>query len=244
VGPNDLDPGNKGPDDENLPPDQGSSFNPGGAGPKSPRWPGYLALGALLLAFLLATPAMRRALLRRRRRPLAGAAGPTVAAGDGPPGEPSVIVAGGPEFARARHDAHAAWDELIDTLVDFRLRVDPAETPRTTAERIVRDSMLRDQAAQGARLLGRAEERARYAREPLLTTDLGHSLRAVRRALAGQAPRRIRLGALLLPPSVLIRWRYAIVSSATTVVATVGRWRDAVTRVVSPRRLLAFRPNR
>ena len=30
----------------------------------------------------------------------------------------------------------AAWDEFIDTLVDFRVPVDPAETPRTAAERV------------------------------------------------------------------------------------------------------------
>lgn len=245
-GASDLDPGNRGPDGGGLLPEDESGFDPAGApGQQSSRWPGYLALGALVLVLLLATPAIRRALVRRRRRPAAGAAGVAVAAGQAPPGEPSVVVAGGPAFARARHDAHAAWDELIDTLVDFRLPVDAAETPRTTAERLVRDSMLRDHAAQGARLLGRAEERARYAPEPLLTSELGASLRTVRRALAGQARRRVRLAALLLPPSVLIRWRHAVVAGTTTAVTTAGRWRDTVTRTVSPRRrLLAMRPNR
>ena len=67
---------------------------------------------------------------------------------------------------RARADAHAAWDELIDTMIDYRVPVDPTETPRATAERLVRDADLATTPADGGRaLLGRAEERARYARD-------------------------------------------------------------------------------
>ena len=81
-------------------------------------------------------------------------------AGAGPPGRPprpgspSAAGAGhargggarscvGADADRARADAHAAWDELLDTLVDFRVRVDPTETPRATADRLVRDALDR-----------------------------------------------------------------------------------------------------
>lgn len=239
-GAGDIDPGNRNPEEGEPLPGEETAIGPGAAGPASPRWPGYVALGALLLVALLIAPALRRAMLRRRRRPVAATA-VAVAAGEALPGEPRLLVDGGPQAARARHDAHAAWDELMDTLVDFRLSVDLAETPRNTAERVVRDSELRAEAADGARLLGRAEEHARYARDPLLVAGLAPSLQAVRRALAHRAPRRIRLTALLFPPSVLIRWRWAVVSGVTTVVATVGGWRDVAVRAISPRRLLAYR---
>ena len=36
----------------------------------------------------------------------------------------------------ARRRAHAAWDELIDTLTDLRVPVDDTETPRATAHRV------------------------------------------------------------------------------------------------------------
>jgi hypothetical protein len=121
------------------------------------------------------------------------------------------------------------------------LPVDLAETPRTTAERLVRQSSLRDTAAGGARLLGRAEERARYARVPLQTSELGSSLRAVRRALAERVSRRTRLLAVLLPPSVLRRWRLAVVGRTTDTVAATGRGWAAIVSAASPRRLLPFR---
>jgi hypothetical protein len=223
--------------------DDGGGAGGGGTGPGSPNWPGYLVLGAVLVLALLAAPAVRRALLRRRRRSrrLAAATGLTVAAGEPAPGEAAVVVEGGPGAARARRDAHAAWDELIDTLVDFRLPVDAAETPRATAERVVRDSGLRDAPAGGARLLGYAEERARYARVPLVTDELTPSLRSVRRALSLRASRRTRIVALLLPPSVLQRWRAAVVSWSAATSTALSSWGDTITRLLSPRRLIAMR---
>ena len=118
------------------------------------------------------------------------------------------MVVLGADADRARADAHAAWDELLDTLVDFRVPVDRTETPRATADRLVRETLTDDTAAVGAaRLLGRAEERARYARDPLTGERLHPALRAVRGALAARADRRTRLLAAVLPPSVLLRWR-------------------------------------
>lgn len=225
-----------------LPEDEDLGFTP--VAPVEPVWPRYLALAVAVVVVLLALPAVRRALLRRKRRPRARMGGAAVAVGAEGSGEPHVLVPGGPAAAKARHEAHAAWDELMDILVDYRLPVDAAETPRTTAERLVRDVDLPDDAARGVRLLGQAEERARYARSPLQTDELAASLSAVRRAVARQAPRGVRLRALLLPPSVLLAWRQAVVSGATAVATTTGRWRDAVARAVNPRRLLAIRVSR
>ncbi len=208
----------------------------------SSRWPWYALAAGIVIILLLAMPSARRVLLRRRR--MVRPAIPSDVAVSEASDQPRVVVAGGPQAARARLDAHAAWEELIDTLVDFRLLVDLAETPRTTADRLVREAGLRDATADGARLLGRAEELARYARVPLLTTDLTPALRAVRRALGIRAPRRTRWQAALLPPSVLQRWRSTAITWTATVLETVGVWRDALVRVLSPRRLLPGRSGR
>jgi len=163
--------------------------DPGSAGAAgdrggSARWPLYVLGGVLVLALFL-LPASRRATLRRRRRP-----------GNAP--------------ASARRDAHAAWNELLDTMIDHRVAIDPAETPRLTAGRLISDLDLSSGHAARVQVLSRAEERARYARSPLTDVDLGASLRDVRSALHHGVPRRTRLAATLLPRSVLVRWRAGI----------------------------------
>jgi hypothetical protein len=216
----------------------------GPAGPGASTWP-WVVVGAVALVLaLLAVPALRRQVLRRRRHVVAAqaTAGPAVDAERAAPGVAHVVVTGaGAE--RAREDAHAAWDELIDTMIDFRVPVDPAETPRLTAERLTRTSAFTGAAAQGVVLLGRAEERARYARDPLQTGQFGAALDDVRRALAAQADRRTRIVASLLPPSVLLRWRAAIAERAVRAVGSAARWRASLGRV-SPRRLLPGRAMR
>ncbi|HEU4421760.1 MAG TPA: DUF3488 and transglutaminase-like domain-containing protein [Pilimelia sp.] len=214
--------------------------------PNSTNWPWFTISGVILLLALLAVPAMRRAMLRRRRQARAKASfdGPPVAVdGDAAPGEFRVLAGDGPEAARARADAHAAWDELIDTMIDFKVPVDPAETPRATAERLAGRPALPATAADGARLLGRAEERARYAREPIQVQQFGTALRGVRGALKAEAGRRTRLAAALMPPSVLLRWRLSIVDRSTRTVLAGVRMREALARL-SPRRLLAARASR
>jgi transglutaminase-like putative cysteine protease len=225
--------------------------DPGGAGapiptPNATTWP-WWTLGAVLVTLMvLAVPALRRAALRRRRRfPLADA---TVAATPGGAADRATVrpvtmtVVRDP--AQARADAHAAWDELLDTMIDFRVSVDPTETPRSTIERLVTTAALTGPTAEGARLLGRAEERARYAREPLATDDLADGLRAVRRALADAATRRERLTAALMPPSVLLRWRMALIDAGTATVLGGGRLRDQVGRLNPRRRIRAARAAR
>ncbi|MFC0030470.1 DUF3488 and DUF4129 domain-containing transglutaminase family protein [Micromonospora chaiyaphumensis] len=223
--------------------DQGLAVGDGGPTRQSPVWPWWVG-GALALLALLAVPALRRSALRRRRRARASVpAATTMAAVPGQRGEAREIVVG-VDAERARADAHAAWDELLDTLVDFHVRVDLTETPRTTAERLTRETLAEDAAAvTGIRLLGRAEERARYARDPLTGEELHPALRSVRGALAARANRRTRLLAALLPPSVLLRWRTALTERSTRLVTTTGQVRQRLLRW-NPRRLLAGRPAR
>nr|MDT0662067.1 transglutaminaseTgpA domain-containing protein [Micromonospora sp. DSM 115978] len=254
--------GPAGPDEADRGLDEGFTGAAGPTEPGPPRWPWWTAAAIVLLLALLAVPALRRALLRRRRQgriAVAGAlarsaAGSTPGTPDAPgtPGSPGapgeaepapgvarVVVGADPD--RMRADAHAAWDELIDTLVDFRLRVDPAETPRATADRLIGAGLTGDGSAPAVRLLGVAEERARYARDPLVAGNLAEALRTVRRSIAAGAGRRTKLVAAVLPPSVLLRWRLATMDGFARSVALGGALRDRLLRW-SPRRLLAPRP--
>ncbi|MFC0003299.1 transglutaminase TgpA family protein [Micromonospora siamensis] len=225
--------------------DQGFSGSAGGPTRQAPVWPWWTA-GILTLLALLALPALRRMALRRRRVTRA-AARPTVSPTDVPAeaagGGRMVVVGADPD--RARADAHAAWDELLDTLVDYRVLVDRTETPRATADRLVRDELGGDTPAGGAvRLLGRAEERARYARQPLTGEELHPALRAVRGELAARADRRTRLMAAVLPPSVLHRWRTGFADRSSGLVSTFSLGRYRLARRFNPRRILADRAAR
>ncbi|GAA3340459.1 DUF3488 and transglutaminase-like domain-containing protein [Amorphoplanes nipponensis] len=198
-----------------------------------------VAIIALVLA-LLAVPALRRILVRRRRHAATAPKVTAVAAATGPapPGSRDIVVT--TEAVRAREDAHAAWDELVDTMVDYRVPVDPTETPRHTAQRLVREADLTDGPAESAALLGRAEERARYARQPLQGGELTVALQQVRKGLAKTATRRTRLTAIVLPPSVMLRWRMGAGDVSARWMSGLSRGRDLLVRF-SPRRLLAGR---
>ncbi|MFE9690048.1 DUF3488 and DUF4129 domain-containing transglutaminase family protein [Micromonospora sp. NPDC005806] len=245
VAPGGVDPsaGPNDPDRLDKDADQGLNVGDGGPTRQSPVWLWWTA-GVLALLVLLALPALRRSALRRRRRVRAVApAAITPAAIPGPRGAVRDLTVG-VDAERARADAHAAWDELLDTLVDYQVRVDQTETPRATAERLVRETVSADAGAVTAvRLLGRAEERARYARDPLTGEALHPALRSVRGALATRADRRTRIMAALLPPSVLLRWRTALSDRSTRLVTTTGQVRNRLLRW-DPRRFLAGRPAR
>jgi transglutaminase-like putative cysteine protease len=232
-----------------APVDEGNDAADLGAGvgsttPTNPRWPWFTIGVVILLLALLSVPALRRGLLRRQRQSVGGGGASVATVGaDGGGGDGlRIVVTDGAAAGRAREDAHAAWAELLDTMVDYRVPIDQTETPRSTADRLVKEGLVDGPSAEAARLLGRAEERARYARDPLQAGRLGDGLRAVRKALASRANRRTRLAARLLPPSVLLRWRLAIVESSIRTVLTSGRMRDGLMRW-SPRRLLT-RPSR
>ena len=228
---------------------EGSSTLHGGAGgTRQPIWLYWTLGSAVLILLLLAVPAMRRAAVRRRRRPRAlparAVGSPEVSGAVEVTGQMRVID-GPTDLEAARADAHAAWDELVDTLVDYRIPLDDSETPRVTADRIATILRLRPEAADGVRRLGQAEERARYARVPLPPGGLSAAIRSVRSAIAGRATRWTRIRAVLLPPSVLQRWGTGLVEAVSGTVAAVGRRRDALLRAIRPRRfLLIGRANR
>lgn len=205
-----------------------------------PTWVWVASGGVLVLLVLLVTPALRRLTLRRRRsvRAAATASGDFATVGAAPADLTMTVVG---DTDAARRQAHAAWDELIDTMVDHRLVVDPAETPRATVERLISTALPASAAVEQARLLGLAEERARYAPVPLSAEHLAPAVREVRRAIAGEADRGVRLTALLMPPSVLLRWRNGAYAGLTALSAGMTRLSEVVMRVLRPlrpRRLL------
>ncbi|MDI6097926.1 DUF3488 and transglutaminase-like domain-containing protein [Actinoplanes sp. NEAU-A12] len=199
-------------------------------------WTGvWVAAGIALLIALLLVPALSRVMVRRRRHAVTAPAAPTVLSATGGDTITDITVTG--VAGQAREDAHAAWDELIDSMVDFRVPVDPTETPRITAQRLVRDLSLAGEPAEAATLLGTAEERARYARQPLQGAELTAALRRIRSGMSVAASRRVRLRATLLPPSVLLSWRLGLAEWSTRAAERLTRLRDALTRF-NPRRLL------
>jgi transglutaminase-like putative cysteine protease len=201
---------------------------------------GKFALAGLAL-LLLAAPGLSR--LQRRRRRMRFRAPPAFGLSSTPesPGDVSVVADEAPARAAAKQDAHQAWDELVDTMIDFNVPVDEAETPRSTAERLVKKEHLSGDALTGVQTVSRAEEHARYARRPLTSAELAGSLTAVRRAFAGRAPRRVRVLAVLLPPSVVRRWRAASTTNLTNIVNALARRWNNVVRALSVRRMVSRR---
>ncbi|GAA3296161.1 transglutaminase domain-containing protein [Dactylosporangium vinaceum] len=204
---------------------------------------GVTLLSVIVLALLLAMPAVARNRTRRRRLTFAAPApvGTPVPTGEGP--TMAVIPDSGVLLA-AKQDAHRAWDELVDTMVDYRVPVDEAETPRATVERLVKKERLRDKAESGARLISTAEEHARYARQPLTGRELKSAISAVESAFAVNATRKVRLMARFLPPSVLRRWRTSVSTGSSGVAVSMGRGWDAVMRTLSVRRMVTRRADR
>ena len=119
----------------------------------------------------------------------------------------------------------------------FGVDVDDAETPRGTALRLA-DMLSKPTAREQARLLARAEERARYARLPLRADGLNEAVRAIRSGLAERATRWERLGAALFPRSVVLRWRMGTVNRVAGLVAATARARAAI-GTANPRRALS-----
>jgi transglutaminase-like putative cysteine protease len=210
-----------------------------------------VGVGVLLVVLLLLSPALSRRRRRRRRlrfnqaseAAFARASADTPADGDsGPHGRGPVVAAGLPPddavFQTARANAHQAWDELMDTMTDYHVEIDEAETPRRTGVRLLERERLRDKAADGVQTLSTAEERARYAVRPITGQELRTSLTAVRSALSARASRRVRIMAVLLPPSVVQRWRFSAWQRFTDASNAMGGRRDAVVRTLSVRRIV------
>jgi transglutaminase-like putative cysteine protease len=220
------------PDGGPLPEDDpgfGDDLEGGGAPLAPPSRPWWALAVAGMVVALLALPGTQRATLRRRRMRWRG----TPAGASGGPGG----VVSGDATATARHQAHDAWDELIDTMLDYRLSLDLTESPRATGDRLATRLGSRGEAYRAAKLLGQAEERARYSRTPLESEELATAVQAVRHALVAHTRSGARLRATLMPPSTLLRWRVAGSDALTRVLRTANRLGDLTTRL-SPRRLI------
>jgi transglutaminase-like putative cysteine protease len=229
--------------DPNVVGDQGN--NPGatgaGQGTEDDTWivtlvaVGAWSLGGLLLLGLLLVPALVRGRTRRSRlQTVPGAPPPEEAT-------PAGVMVLLKDDGAVRSRAHHAWDELVDTMVDYKVPVDEAETPRATVTRLVTKERLRDKAEEGVRLLSTVEEHARYARTPLTGGQLRSAVDEVRTAFASRASRKTRILAVLLPPSVLRRWRTATAQRSSAASLWLGQGWDKLMRAISVRRFVARR---
>lgn len=106
----------------------------------------------------------------------------------------------GLRLRRARGgDAGAAWAELRDTMIDLRLPVSDADTPRVRGAALVRECGV-DPAEM--RALTDAVEQANYARPGAAAEDLAGPLRSVLGAMHARGDRLTRTKALLVPRSL------------------------------------------
>ena len=219
--------------------DPGENPTTGGVVSTTAPWLIAVAVVAVVLLVLLLVPGARRRALRRRRQARTGKV--IVLAGP-PPGHPDIITDPGAVDA-ARRDAHEAWSELIDTMIDFGVDVDPSETPRGTSERLQTLSEIAPPGRTRTAVLARAEERARYALTPMRADSLDEAVKVIRTAFAEQATRGQRIMAWLFPRSVLMRWRLGWYTFYSRAVRRSGRIRDAL-MLVNPRRLLSRKNSR
>jgi hypothetical protein len=175
--------------------------------------PHRLVVTAIVLAvlLLLLVPAFVRVSVRRRR----------------------LRTAGGADASAA---ARAAWDEVVGTAADYGVPVRSSETPRGLARRLGHELDLDDDASRGLRLVALAEERARYAARAGVDGDLPDAIQAVRHGLRGEADRRRRWRATLLPPSTVRAARAGSTARAESASNTLNRLGESLRRPVTPRR--------
>jgi transglutaminase-like putative cysteine protease len=175
--------------------------------------PRRLLVTAIVVAviLLLLLPAFVRLSVRRRR----------------------LRAAGGADASAA---ARAAWDEVVGTAADYGVPVRASETPRGLARRLGHDLELGDDASRGLRLVALAEERARYAAHAGVDGDLPAAVRAVRHGLRGEAGRRRRWRAALLPPSTVRAARTGSALRAASASTSLNRLGESLRRPVTPRR--------
>jgi hypothetical protein len=187
-------------------------------------WQVAAAAGILVLLVLLISPSLYRRALRRRRRATSGA---VIALTPPIPGHED-IVTDPAAMSAAQRDAHNAWAELLDTMIDYGVLVDPAETPRSTAGRLAGTPELGPAGRPSTAVLARAEERARYAPAPVRATKLDDAVREARHSFSENATRMQQLSAALFPQSVIMRWRLGWYGFAANTARRVARVRDAL----------------
>jgi len=119
------------------------------------------------------------------------------------------VVTGWRRWARAvdpRGRAEAAWAQLRDDARDLGYGWSDAQTPRQVADRMAREGGLHGESTRALTRITRTVEYARYAPASAgwsmrPAADPRHDARRVRSALAAAAGRRMRMHAVLLPPS-------------------------------------------
>jgi hypothetical protein len=121
-------------------------------------------------------------------------------------------------------------------MIDYRLPVVPAETPRTTVGRVTTLERLKEGPQSALRRVSTAEEFARYARIPVLDVTLQGSVSELRKSFAARADRGTRIRAVLLPPSVTERWRMRAWHWFTDASNWLGRGWESLGRSLSVRR--------
>jgi len=101
--------------------------------------------------------------------------------------------------------AHAAWDEVHDSILDLGIDWPQGRTPRQTVGHLVAYVPSLSRAAEPLHRIGLAEQQARYATtvDPKLVGRLGNDVRSVRSALFARAGRWERIRATLFPRSSL-----------------------------------------
>jgi hypothetical protein len=139
--------------------------------------------------------------------------------------------------AQPRDAAYAAWDEVLATATDVRIGVDDAESPRATAQRLVRDGDLDERAAAALATLTRAVEQASYARTVAADSSLADSAGTVHLGLMHSVSGRERLRARCLPPSVLAATARGTARLAGLALDQVDRGFGAAHRLLLGRRV-------
>lgn len=99
-----------------------------------------------------------------------------------------------------RGDGMSAWQELRDTLIDLRLAVSEADSPRVRGAALVE----RGVDAEAVRVLVNAVESASYARVADNAGDLAPALARVSSGLRGSVDLRVRVTAVLLPRALFV----------------------------------------
>jgi hypothetical protein len=121
-----------------------------------------------------------------------------------------------------REVAVVAWQETMRDAYDLGFPTSPAESPRQTARRLVDSAALSVTASEAMHRLARAVERARYAPVAADPQGLLRDAEVVGAALFAAAPRRAKLRARTLPPSM-----------TAALAETVSLWSNAVARRTS-----------
>ncbi|MDX6218790.1 MAG: hypothetical protein QOJ48_471 [Frankiales bacterium] len=125
-------------------------------------------------------------------------------------------------FRWADADPLTPWEQLVDDGTDVGWTWQGADSPRAAAARLSSGVLLGEPATQALSRIAAATERARYAPpEQQASEDLSLDVALVRSALQAQAPRSVRLRAVLFPPSTL-RW------AGTSLGSRLSRIMDAV----------------